>query len=121
MAIQNYHDLRVWQAGMDLVEQIYLLTARFPDRELYGLVSSMRRAAVAIPSNVAQGHTLETTKDYLYHISRAQGHLADLQTQVEIAGRLGYLPAEHVDRTLEQTVALAKQLYAPRNALLRNG
>jgi four helix bundle protein len=121
MAIQNYHDLRVWQAGMDLVEEIYRLTVKFPDRELYGLTSSMRRAAVAIPSNIAQGHTLETTKDYLYHLSRAQAHLADLQTQIEISGRLGYFAPEQVDQTLEQTVSLAKQLYALRNALLRNG
>src|SRR3954467_5615384 len=106
---------------MDLVEEIYPRAVRFPDCELYGLTSSMRRAAVAIPSNIALRCTLETTKDYLYHISRAQGHLADLQTQIEISGRLGYLPAEPVDQTLEQTVSLAKQLYALRNALMRNG
>ncbi|CAN5662392.1 four helix bundle protein [soil metagenome] len=117
--ILSYRDLRVWQAGMDLVEEVYRLTARYPDRELYGLTSQMRRSAVSIPSNIAEGHSRENTKEYLYHISVAQGSLAELQTQIEIAGRLGYLPQEQVDQALNRTVSLAKQLYALCNALLQ--
>ena len=105
---------------MDLVEEMYRITTKFPDRELYGLTTSLRRAAVNIPSNIAQGNTLGTTKEYLYHISRAQGHLADLQTQIDISGRLGYFSPEQVETSQEHTVSLMKQLYALRNALTRN-
>ena len=121
MEIKGYRNLRVWQAGMELAEEAYRITRDFPDRELYGLTSSIRRASINIPSNIAQGHTLETTKDYLYHLNRAQAHLADLQTQLELAGRFGYLQAELLDQAMDRTISLAKQLYALRNALLRNG
>ena len=120
MEIKGYRDLRVWQAGMELAEEAYKITTNFPDRELYGLTNSIRRAAVNIPSNIAQGHTLETTKDYLYHLNRAQAHLADLQTQLELAGRFRYLTAEQLDQTMDRTISLAKQLYSLRNALLRH-
>jgi four helix bundle protein len=104
---------------MDLVEGVYRLTADFPAREVYTLASQMRRAAISIPSNIAEGHTRENTKEYLYHISVAQGSLAELQTQIEIAARLGYLSPDQTNATLDHTVALSKQLYSLRNALLR--
>jgi four helix bundle protein len=119
MTIQSYRDLRVWQVGMDLVESVYRLSADFPAREVYGLASQMRRAAVSIPSNIAEGYTKEGTREYLYHLSIAQGSLAELQTQIEIAGRLVYLAPEQVSAVLDRTIHLAKQLYALRNALLR--
>jgi four helix bundle protein len=119
MAIQSYRDLRVWQVGMDLVEKVYRLSADFPAREVYGFASQMRRAAISIPSNIAEGHTKENTREYLHHLSVSQGSLAELQTQIEIAGRFVYLAPEQVSQVLDQTVILAKQLFALRNALLR--
>lgn len=104
---------------MDLVEWVYRDSADFPKREVYGLASQMRRAAVSIPSNIAEGHTKEGSKEYLYHLSVAQGSLAELQTQIEIAGRLGYLIPDQVNGTMDLTVSLARQLYALRNALLK--
>ena len=80
MEIKSYRDLRVWQAGMDLVVRVYRLTQGFPTHELYGLTSQMRRAAVSIPSNIAEGHTRESSKEYLHHLSIAQGSLAELET-----------------------------------------
>src|SRR6185295_19174039 len=91
MAINSFRDLRVWQAGMDLVEKVYLLTQNFPKQEVYGLTSQMQRAAVSIPSNIAEGHTREHSKEYLHHLSMAQASLAELKTQLEIAARLKYL------------------------------
>src|SRR4051812_37434860 len=88
VGIQSYRDLRIWQVGMDLIESVYRLSANFPAREVYGLASQMRRAAVSIPSNIAEGHIREGTKEYLCHLSVAQGSLVELQTQLEIAGRL---------------------------------
>jgi four helix bundle protein len=117
--INSFRDLRVWQAGMTLVEQVYQLTRSFPSQETYGLTNQMRRAAVSVPSNIAEGHTREHTKEYLHHVSMAQASLAELQTQIEIAGRLHYVAPETVNRVLEHSVALSRQLYALRNGLLK--
>ena len=119
MTINSFRDLRVWQASMDLVEQVYQFTQTFPSQEIYGLISQMRRAAVSIPSNIAEGHTREHSKEYLHHLSMAQASLAELQTQLEIAGRLKYLSSEQVNKMMEQAVSLSKQLYALRNALTK--
>ncbi|MDO8683652.1 MAG: four helix bundle protein [Armatimonadota bacterium] len=117
MTVNGFRDLRVWQAGMEMVENIYLLTQQFPIEEVYGLSSQMRRAAVSVPSNIAEGHSREHLKEYLQHISIAQASLAELQTQVEIAGRLRYLKDTKVSQTIKQIESLSKQLYALRNAL----
>jgi len=85
------------------------------------LTNQLRRAAVSIPSNIAEGHTREHTKEFLNFISIAQGSLAEMQTQIEIAKRLKYLSEEITDRLLDQTVSLSKQLYSLRNALTKNG
>jgi four helix bundle protein len=119
MSVNSFRDLRVWQAGMDLVEQIYCLTQSFPAQECYGLTSQMRRAAVSIPSNIAEGHTREHSKEYLHHLSMSQASLAELQTQLEIAGRLRYLSPQDVNQSLEQATSLSRQLFALRNALLK--
>ncbi len=121
MSINSFRDLRVWQAGMDLVELVYRLSEKFPAKETYGLTNQMRRCAISIPSNIAEGHTREHSKEYLHHISIAQASLAELQTQLEIAGRLRYLSEVEIAASLEQAVSLAKQLYALRNALAKRG
>ena len=118
MSIKSFRDLRVWQAGMDLVEHVYRLTQTFPSQEMYGLTSQMRRAAVSIPSNIAEGHTREHSKEYLHHLSMAQASLAELETQFEIVARLKYLSPEQLSQALEQA-ALGRQLYALRNALTK--
>ncbi|HEX3144767.1 MAG TPA: four helix bundle protein [Pyrinomonadaceae bacterium] len=84
MQIRSFRDLRVWQAGIDLVRSVYELTLNFPRSEVYGLASQMQRAAVSIPSNIAEGHARESTKEYLHHLSIAQASLAELETQIEI-------------------------------------
>ncbi len=115
--INSFRDLRVWQLGMKLVEEVYLLTRVFPKAETYGLGNQARRAAVSIPSNIAEGHAREHLKEYLNHISISQGSLAELQTQMEIAARLGYVQEEELSSFREHAVSLAKQLHALRNAL----
>lgn len=120
-AITSFRDLRVWQAGMSLVEQVYKMTGRFPKSEMYGLSSQMQRAAVSIPSNIAEGYVRESTKEYLQHLSIAQASLAELSTQVEIAARLTYISAQESGQTLDSATSLSKQLYALRNSLLKNG
>jgi four helix bundle protein len=121
MTINNFRELRVWQAGMELVEEIYRLTQSFPQQEIYGLVSQMRRSAVSIPSNIAEGHTRESSKEYLYHLSVAQASLAELQTQIEIASRLEYIGQQQAAQAIDQSASLSRQLYALRNSLLKRG
>ncbi len=119
VVINSFRDLRVWQAGMELVEQVYGLTNLFPKHEIYGLTSQIQRAAVSAPSNIAEGHTREHHKEYLHHLSMAQASLAELATQVEIAARLKYLSAEQLDEVMPKVISLGKQLYALRNALMK--
>jgi four helix bundle protein len=119
MAINSFRDLRVWQAGMELVEQVYLLTQTFPKQEMYGLASQIQRAAVSVPSNIAEGHTREHSKEFLHHLSIAQASLAELETQLEIAARLKYLLPEQLEQILQRVMPLGKQLYALRNALMK--
>src|SRR5207247_71823 len=107
--INSFRDLRVWQAGMTLVEEVYRLTQAFPSHETYGLTNQIRRAAVSIPSNVAEGHTREHSKEYLHHLSIAQASLAELETQLEIAVRLKYCSSKQLDPILQQAVSLGRQ------------
>jgi four helix bundle protein len=118
--VRSFRDLRVWQAAMDLVEQIYLLTQQFPKHEMYGLASQMQRAAISIPSNIAEGHTRAHSKEYLHHLSIARGSLAELQTQLEIALRLKYCAAEEITQLSMQADSLGKQLYTLRSVVLKN-
>jgi four helix bundle protein len=103
---------------MGVVEGVYRLSSDFPKAELYGLTSQVRRAAVSVPSNIAEGHTRASTKEYLNHISIAQASLAETETQLEVAVRLGYVIADRVQPVLQEAIVLGKQLYALRNALL---
>lgn len=120
MTIKSFRDLRVWQSAMDLVEQVYYLTQAFPRSETYGLSSQIQRAAVSVPSNIAEGHTREHLKEYLHHLSIAQASLAELETQLEIATRLKYLSPMQLTEVLRLVASLGKQLFALRNALTRN-
>ncbi len=104
---------------MDLVEEVYRVTQTFPKHETFGLASQIQRAAVSVPSNIAEGHTREHSKEYLHHLSMAQASLAELETQMEIAARLKYLPPESLRQNLDRIVSLGRQLYALRNALIK--
>jgi len=75
---------------MDLVEGVYRLTKQFPKEELYGLVSQLRRSAVSVPSNIAEGHCRNGRREYIHHLSIALGSLGEVETQILIARRLGY-------------------------------
>ena len=116
---RGFRDLRVWQGSMDLVEAVYLVTQDFPRDEVYGLTSQMRRAAVSVPSNIAEGQSRQHLREYLHHLSMAQGSLGELETQIELAGRLGYTSNEPCRVLLEQLGAVGRQLSALRSALQR--
>ena len=88
MKIHSYKDLVVWKKAMELVVLIYELTEKFPSSELYGLTSQMRRAAISIPSNIAEGRRRGSKKEFLRFLLNAYGSGAELETQLEIAKRL---------------------------------
>jgi four helix bundle protein len=92
--VRTYRDLEVWQRGMELVEAVYDLARKFPDEERYGLTSQMRRSAVSIPANVAEGHGRSHKKEYVHHVSFARGSLCELETLLILAVRLGYAEEE---------------------------
>jgi four helix bundle protein len=87
----TYQDLKVWQLAMDMVTQVYRCTATFPKQEMYGLTSQMRRSAVSVPSNIAEGKGRFSRKELVQYLFRARGSLLELETQVLIGRRLGYL------------------------------
>ena len=88
---RNHRKLRAWQQAVELVTVIYRLTADFPDTERYGLTSQMRRAAVSVPANIAEGAARSGTKELIYFLSVATGSLSELDTLVELAVKLGYV------------------------------
>src|SRR5690349_19040367 len=92
----SFRDLRVWQEAIELTTDIYRQTVRFPKHETYGLVQQIRRAAVSIASNIAEGKGHRSDKEFLHFLFHARGSLLEVQTQLVIAGKLGYLSgAEH--------------------------
>jgi len=93
MGIKTYRELEVWQLAMSLAEDVYGISASLPADEKYALASQLRRAAVSIPSNVAEGFGRDTTKDFLHFLAMARGSLFEVMTQLELAVRLGYVPA----------------------------
>ncbi len=115
--IKGYRDLVVWQRAMDLVTVTYRLTAGFPSEEKYGLVQQLRRAAVSVPSNIAEGHGRDHLGDYLHQLSVANGSLMEMETQLMIAGRLEYLSREAEERILADTAVLGRMMSALARAL----
>ena len=92
---REHHRLRVWQRAMDLVTTVYSVTATFPQREQYGLSSQLQRAAVSVPSNIAEGVARNSTREYLHLLTVARGSLSELETQLLVAVNLGYANSNH--------------------------
>lgn len=104
--MRSHHRLQAWQQSMQLVELVYRLTAGFPDVERFGLTSQMRRAAVSVPSNIAEGAGRGSRADFLRFLRIARGSLSELETQCLLARRLGYASEpDHVEQAIEQCFA----------------
>ena len=89
--IQNYRDLIVWQKGIELAKLLYPLSAKFPSEEKFGLISQIRRAAISIPSNIAEGQARHTTGEFVQFISHAEGSVAEVDTQLFLAVELDFV------------------------------
>ena len=115
-AIRSFEDLLVWQRAMHLVQQVYSISRSFPADERFGLTAQMRRAAVSIPSNLAEGHERRTTPDFIRFISDAEGSLAELRTQMRIATQLGYCSADGVFDEMQEIKRMLNALRRSLNA-----
>ena len=115
--VKNYKDLLVWQKAMDLTVEVYRLVKFLPREETYALSDQMRRAVVSIPSNIAEGHGRNSTKEYIKFLSVARGSQTELETQLQICVRLKYLSEDEALLALNLCDELNKMLNALMNSL----
>jgi len=115
--IKDYKDLRIWQQAMDIVVEVYRLTKTFPKEEIYGLISQMRRAAISIVSNIAEGFARHSNREYRQFLYISLGLCAELETQTLIAGRLGYMSQQDVSRLVEKLGSQSRMTMSLMNKL----
>jgi len=108
--METHKDLRVWQQSMDLVSMIYMMTKSLPKEELFGLVSQIRRASVSIPSNIAEGYARGTDREKLHFLRISSGSMSEVETQLIMCMKLGYISQEQYDEISEKLTAVWKQL-----------
>ncbi len=108
--MESYQDLKVWQKAVETVTDIYRMTKGYPKDKMYGLVSQMRRSAVSVPSNIAEGWGRGNTKEYIRFLAIARGSLLELETQLIISEKLGYLCPEKHNVLIKQTGEIGRML-----------
>ncbi len=106
----NYNDLEVWKKSMELVTVVYKITKQFPADERYGLIDQMRRAAVSVPSNIAEGHARRTKVDFARFLRMSLGSCTELETQTMIACNLDYVSKSEADQILDQSLLIRKMI-----------
>jgi four helix bundle protein len=117
VAARHYRELIVRQKSMDLVTLIYKVSRAFPREEVFGLTAQLRRAAVSIPSNIAEGQGRGSVKDFLHFLAVARGSLQEVETQLIISQRLGYAEAEELDQILAVSAEVSRLLHGLRASL----
>jgi len=117
--VRSYKDLVVWQKSMALVTEVYRASQEFPKEELFGLTSQTRRAAVSVPSNIAEGHARTSKKEFQYFLSNARGSLAELETQLTIAHQLAYINATAINQLLDRLGEVGRILSGLLSSLKR--
>jgi len=113
--MQRYRDLKVWQRSHALVLQLYRLTTSFPAEERFGIVSQLRRAAVSVPTNIAEGSKRKSKADFAHFLNVAEGSLAETEYLVQLAGDLGYVADDTVKPMLAEIDEVARMLYTLRS------
>jgi four helix bundle protein len=104
---------------MDFVQEVYAVTRSFPKEELYGLTSQLRRTVISIPCNIAEGQSRTGSREFLHHLSIARGSLSEVETQLLIAERLGYVDAEHLEPLLEKATEVGRLIHGLSAAISR--
>jgi len=108
--MKTHRNLEVWNKSVELVTEIYKVTESFPKSELYGLTNQIRRSAVSIPSNIAEGAARASSKELLQFLSVALGSVAELETQLIVSGNLNFIDKNHLDLLLSQIVTIRKMI-----------
>ena len=119
--IRDYRDLIVWKEAMDIAEEVYVLTRGFPREELYGITSQMRRCAVSIPANIAEGFGRAQRRSFIQFLRIAQGSLKELETHTMLCTRIGLLSQEQASKLEPRFATLGKRLVSFVRSLDRNG
>jgi four helix bundle protein len=117
VATQHFQQLQVWQKAVELSVECYRLTQNFPSEERYGLTSQIRRSAVSVAANIAEGHARFHIKEFLNHLSMARGSLAELETLLMIAQKISLLSEEQLKATLAHTDEIGRMTAGLRHAL----
>jgi four helix bundle protein len=117
VVVKSYRDLEIWQKSMDLVVACYRITGIFPKREIYGLSSQLQRAAVSLPANIAEGHQRQHSREFLQFLSIASGSLAEVETHLQIAHRLGYIDDKQIAELLNNTSEIGRMLNGLRKSI----
>lgn len=117
MAMTHFRDLQVWQRSMALAQAIYTATRQFPKEELFGLTSQLRRSAVSIPSNIAEGQGRESDKSFALFVTQAQGSLYEVETQIELARNLEMMSAEQAAQLLAEASEIGRMIHGLLRAL----
>jgi four helix bundle protein len=117
MRVKQFRDLKTWQKGMALARSVYKVTRAFPKEEMFGLTSQMRRAAVSVPSNIAEGQGQLTDKGFILYLSRARGSLYELETQAELAENFGFLKKGELDSLLTACAEMGRMLHGLTNSM----
>lgn len=115
--VQSYRELFAWQKAVDYVAEIYQCTKSFPETERFGLTSQLRRAAVSVPSNIAEGQGRATTGEFKQFLGHARGSLLEIETQLEIATRLGFTQRDETERLRERSAGIGRMLNGLMNSL----
>src|SRR5262245_35337049 len=115
--VRNYKDLDAWRYAMDLTEQCYRLTREFPKEELFGITSQIRRAAVSIPANIAEGQGRNTTREFAHFLGIARGSLSELETHLELASRFGFVDESKCADVMELAARVQRILAGLRKAV----
>ncbi len=116
--MHNYHELKIWQEGRKLVKTVYSASANFPKEEIYGLTSQIRRAAISIPSNIAEGTGRTSDKEFKRFLDYAIGSLFELETQMILANDLDFIPNEDFE-TIQQDIKLLLRMIVKFTGILK--
>ncbi len=117
-SFKSYRDLEVWKKAMSVAKEIYKATSEFPAEERFGLVNQLRRAAVSVPSNLAEGHARATAADFSRFISISMGSVAEVETQILLSAELGYLDHKNKDLLLSELDLVGKMLRGLSKAIV---
>jgi four helix bundle protein len=117
MMVTSYRDLIVWQKAMDLVVAVYELTDKFPREEIFGLTFQLRKAAVSVPSNIAEGHARRSTREFLHHLSISRGSIAEVETQTLVAIRIKHVTQDEAGTVFGLATEVTKMIHSLMTSL----